>query len=393
MKTLKQEFDKKSIITLLKQICLILIGTFIMAFGYIVFLAPHNIVPGGFMGLAQIVHDVLSKIGFTFISTSVWYLILNIFLYLYAVSVLGLKFGIRSGVGIFSYSFFSGLIEKLSFVQSITNQFQAESETLGSVYILYALYGGLIMGIGMGFVFRGEGSTGGCDMVAVVVNRIKPTITTGQIVITVDGIVVLLSAFAYSSLVLPLYALITIFICGKVSDIFVDGVKSLNAYYILTDKRDELSSAILKNLKHGLTYIKCEGMFTHQEKSMLFIVLKRTEVIQLRNIVKEVDPKAFMYGHPVKDAYGNGFLPYEPQKLESNLKLFSKNKLFKDKTFLKVNKDNQNQEELKTEISKNKTLKLENGNLEVIKKSQTPDAESGTKIEKENEKEDNNENI
>ena len=82
-------------------------------------------------------------------------------------------------------------------------------------------------------------------------------------------------------------------------------------------------------------------------------------------------------------------MPYEPQKLESNLKLLSKNKFFKDKTFLKVNKDNQNQEELKTEISKNKTLKLENGNLGVVKKSQTPDAESGTKIEKE----DNNENI
>lgn len=365
MKSLKQQINKKSILDLTKQCILILIGTFIMAFGYMVFLSPNNIVPGGFMGLAQIVHDVLANIGFTFISTSVWYLILNIFLYLYAVSVLGFKFGIRSGVGIFSYSIFTSLIENFDFVESITSQFQTESAVLGGgIYILYALYGGLIMGVGIGFVFRGEGSTGGCDMVAVVVNKIKPTITTGQIVIAVDGIVVLLSAFAYHSLVLPLYALIAIFICGKISDIFVDGVQSLNAYYILTDKKDELSSEILKNLKHGLTYIKCEGMFTHQEKSMLFIVLKKTEVMELKNIVKNVDPKAFMYGHPVKDAYGNGFLPYETKKVESTIKLFNKKKLFKDKTFLKVN--NESNEELKTEIVSSKKLKMENGNIEIV---------------------------
>ena len=368
MNQLKITFSKKAILKLLTQSLLIMLGTFIMAFGYIVFLSPHKIVPGGFMGLAQVIHDLLAEIGFTSISTSVWYLLLNIFLYIYAVVAFGVKFGIRAGVGIFSYSLFTSLIEKFSFVESITNQFQTESAELGGgIYILYAIYGGLIMGIGMGFVFRGDGSTGGCDMVAVVVNKFKPTITTGQIVIAVDGCVVLLSAFAYSSLVLPLYALITIFLCGKISDIFVDGVKSLNAYYILTDKKEELSSAILKNLKHGLTYIKCEGMFSHQEKSMLFIVLKRTEVIKLKNIVKDVDPKAFMYGHPVKDAYGNGFLPYEPPKLEAKLNLFNKKKFFEDKTFLKVNKEDKNQEELKTEIFNNKKLKMENGNLEIVK--------------------------
>ena len=146
-----------------------MLGTFIMAFGYIVFLSPHKIVPGGFMGLAQVIHDLLAEIGFTLISTSVWYLLLNVFLYIYAVITFGVEFGIRAGVGIFSYTIFTSLIQKLGFVEAITNQFETESGLLsGGIYILYAIYGGLIMGIGMGFVFRGDGSTGGCDMVAVV---------------------------------------------------------------------------------------------------------------------------------------------------------------------------------------------------------------------------------
>lgn len=328
----KLSSKQREAFTLVFQILTILCGTFVLGFGYCVFLSPYNIVPGGFMGLSQIVHDLFAKIGFTAISTSVWYIILNAFLYIYAFILLGWKFGIRSGVGIFSYSLWVDLISKFNIVSTIGNQFEVESAALGGggFYILFAIFGGLLMGIGMGIVFRANGSTGGCDMLAVVTNKFFPTITTGQLVIAVDGLVVILSALAYSSLVLPLYALITIFICGKVSDIFVDGVKSLRAYYILTNKKDEIAQRIMSEVERGVTNIKCEGMYTHGEKDMLLVILRRSQVMRVKNIVKQVDPEAFTFSHNVKEAYGNGFLAYKPPKMEiAKLLKFKKKKVKK----------------------------------------------------------------
>jgi len=314
--TKKFNFEKLNFKVLLIEIITILIGTFITALGFKLFLTPHNIVPGGFMGIAQIIYDLLIKIGFNSISVSVWYIILNIFLYIYAVYRLGFKFGIRSGIGIFSYSLFVELIDKMNIINAINEQFAIEEAALNGVglYILYAIYGGVLMGIGLGLVFRGNGSTGGCDMVAVLFNKFFPTITTGQIVIFVDGLVVIMSAIAYQSIVLPLYALITIFICGKVSDLFVDGVRSFRAYYIVTNKKDEISAAVFAKLARGVTNIKCEGMYTHENRDMLLIIVRRSQVIILKKIVKEIDPQSFMFSSNIKEAYGKGFLTYEKEK-------------------------------------------------------------------------------
>lgn len=315
MEKAKFKFTKKDILPLIVECLGITLGTFIMALGYKIFLTPHDIVPGGFMGVAQIIEHLLSQIGFTAISLSVWYLILNAFLYLYALKCLGLKFGIRAGVGIATYSLFVGLLEKAPFIQNIITQLETESTTLASdmgIFIIYAIFGGVLMGMGMGLVFRFNGSTGGCDMVAVVANKFLPTVTTGQIVLFVDSLVVISSALAYHSLVLPLFALITIYIGSKVSDIFVDGVKSLRAYYILTDKKDELSEAILTVVNRGVTNIHCEGMFTRHDKDMLLVICRRSQIYQLKKIVKEIDPHSFMFSSLIKEAYGNGFITYEP---------------------------------------------------------------------------------
>lgn len=303
----KKEVIVKNIKTMSIQILTIMLGTFVMALSFQIFLTPHNIVPGGFMGLAKIVHDVIAKTGFTYISTYAWYIILNVFLYIYAVKCLGWKFGIRAGVGIFSFAIFGMIIENTNLVGNITEMIKAEEATS---YILYAIYGGVLMGAGLGLVFRGNGSTGGCDMVALVVNKFFPTITTGQIIMFVDGAVVVLSVIAYGSLVLPLYALITIFLSGKVSDMFVDGIRSLRAYYVVTDKKEEISQAVFEKLNRGVTNLKCEGMFTHNDKDMLLIIVRRAQILTLKKIVKRIDPNSFMFSHNVKEAYGNGFISY-----------------------------------------------------------------------------------
>lgn len=315
-KTNKFSFKNIKLKTLILEIFIIMLGTFITSLGFSIFLEPHNIVPGGFMGLAKIIYDVLSLISFDYITVSLWYIILNFFLYIYAVKCLGLKFAIRAGVGIFSYSLFVELINQTNLVEIITNQFAVEEAALSGVgmYILYAIYGGLLMGAGIGLVFRGNGSTGGSDIVAVVVNKFFPTVTTGQVVIIVDSCVVLLSAIAYQSLVLPLFAFISIFICGKVSDIFVDGVKSLRAFYIITSKKEEMSKTIFEKIKRGATNIKCEGMYTKQDRDMLLVIVRRSQVMALKKIVKTVDENSFMMSHNVKEVYGKGFFIYSSNK-------------------------------------------------------------------------------
>ncbi len=322
MEKVKKVINKKDVLTMLKQIVLILIGTFILSLGFTVFLSPHNIVPGGFMGIAQILYDVLASVGFNYISISLWYIILNLFLFIYAVKVMGWKFGIRTGVGIFSYSLFVELVGLMGIPEMLNNQFTLEASSLAGVgvYILYALYGGLLMGTGIGFVFRGEGSTGGSDIVAVVVNKFFPTITTGQIIIIVDGCVVLASALAYGSIVLPLFALITIFISGRTADMFIDGVRSLRAYYILTDKKEEMADRILHDLDRGATNIKCEGMYSKTDKDMLFVILRRAQIMKLKKIVKEVDSNSFMFSSSVKEAYGNGFIAHIKEDVKPNKK-------------------------------------------------------------------------
>ena len=324
-KTKKEKFNEKlkgfNIKELLVEILIILAGTFVLALGFRIFLTPHKIVPGGFMGVAQIIHDLLASINFNYLSVSTLYIILNLFLYLFAVRIMGIKFGIRAGVGIFSYSLFVSLIEKSVIVESINNQFIAEEAQLSGIgtYILYAIYGGILMGVGLGLVFRGNGSTGGCDLVAIVTNKFFPTITTGQIVMTIDGLVVILSAIVYGSLVLPLYALIAIFICGKISDMFIDGVKSLRAFYIITNKKEEMAKAIFERINKGVTDIKCEGMFTHQDRDMLMVIVRRAQVIKLKQLVKEVDGESFMFSSVVKEAYGKGFLSFSSKKDKKSL--------------------------------------------------------------------------
>ena len=321
-KTSKLKFEKFNIKTFLIECLIIMVGTFITAIGFKVFLTPHNIVPGGFMGVAQIIYDLIAQTGFTAIPVSIWYIILNAVLYVFAVKHMGLKFGLRVAVGILSYSLFVDLIDKIDFISSIAVQIETEAMSItgAGVYILYAIYGGLLMGAGLGLVFRGNGSTGGSDMVAVLVNKFFPTVTTGQIVMTVDGIVVVLSAIAYQSLVLPLYALITIFLCGKVADLFVDGVRSFRAFYIVTEKKEELSQTIFEKVHRGVTNIKCEGMYTHKDRDMLMVIVRRSQVMMLKRVVKEVDPNSFMFSANVKEAYGQGFLTYTESKKQKNKK-------------------------------------------------------------------------
>ncbi len=375
MKKFSEYIKQVNFKKLLLDVLLVLLGTFIMAIGFCLFLKPNNIVPGGFMGLAQTIYELFSKIGFTAISISLWYLLLNVFLFLFAVKTLGINFGIRAGFGILGYSVFVEILSNAGFIQSLLEKISAESALLGGgTYILYAIFGGVLLGIGMGLVFRGNGSTGGCDMLALVVNKFIPTATSGQLVIIVDAIVVLLSVLAYQSFILPLYALITIFITGKLADVFLDGIKSIRAYYILTSKKQEISNEIFTQLKRTATNIRCEGMYSHEQKDMLLVMVTRIQIGQLKSIVKQIDPKAFMFCASIKEAYGNGFIVLtdnQVKKLSIKQKLdeFRKKHQEKKKNIEQKNtqkkQENQDSHDKQNSISNNDNINIESTNNEL----------------------------
>ena len=125
---------------------------------------------------------------------------------------------------------------------------------------------------------------------------------------------------------------ITIFICGKVSDIFVDGVRSFRAYYIITEKKEELSQAIFDNVHRGVTNIKCEGMYTKKDRDMLLVIVRRSQVMMLKKVVKEIDPDSFMFSDNVKEAYGKGFLTYSDSNKTKASKKKIKAEIIEEKT-------------------------------------------------------------
>lgn len=290
-------FTKKNIANITSAL-MVIAGTFLMGLSFNVFLNANKISPSGFSGLAAIISNVLEQHCNIYISASVFYLSINVILFIISFKNLGLKFAINSAIGIASYSIF---MEICNFDIGLTGE--------DWHLLLYAIYGGVIMGIGLGLVFRGHGSTGGSDMLANILNKKFKFITVGNLVLIVDFIVVVLSFIAYNDLTLALYSLIAIYIMTKMSDVVVSGVQSLRAYYIISSKSDEISKAIMIEVERGVTGFRTQGMYTHQQQNLLMTIVTRAESVKLRYIVASIDKSAFMYSSPISEAMGSGFIP------------------------------------------------------------------------------------
>ena len=275
----------------------IAVGTFLMGIAYSIFLTPYDITPSGFSGLSNIISLLIMKLTGFYLYPAIIYLVLNAILFLFAFKNHGIKFCVYAAIGIGLYSLF---MEVCKFDLVVTNDL-----------LLCSIIGGVIMGIGLGMVVRVGSSTGGCDMLATMVNRFLPSVTTGQIIFIVDVLVIGTSIFVYG-LANALYALIGIYISTRATDIVIDGVKAVRAYYIISDKTDEIRDAVHDNLHRGATEIKALG-YEKNEKSMLLCLVRRNQVAKLKDIIKEIDEKAFVFCTTVREAIGNGFYT-KPEK-------------------------------------------------------------------------------
>ena len=301
------------------DILLVITGTFLMGFSFNVFLNANHISPSGFSGLCAIISNVLDSNFGVIIHPSILYLSINAVLFIFAFKRMGVKFAINAAIGIATYSLF---IEICQFDIGLSG-----NENL----LLYATFGGVLTGVGLGLVFRGHGSTGGSDMLANILGKRFRFITVGNLVFIVDAIVVALSFFAYNNINNSLYSLIAIWIMTKMSDVVVSGVQGVRGYYIVSSKYKEISTAIMQELDRGVTGYDARGMYTGTETEVLMTLVTREESVKLRQIVAQIDKNAFMFSCPISEAMGHGFTPLDVNKSMIKKNNYSKNKKTKMK--------------------------------------------------------------
>ncbi|MHA9737783.1 YitT family protein [Robinsoniella peoriensis] len=268
-------------------------GTALMALAINSIYEPANMVTGGFTGAAIVlkaVTDPFLKGGIPLWLTNI---ALNIPVFILGMKIKGGRFLKRTFFATFS----------LSFWLYIMPVFPLMNEDL----ILSALFGGGIMGLGIGLVFMARGTTGGTDMVASLIQHYLRHYSIVQIMQVIDAFIVLIGAYIFG-ISLALYAIIGILVTSWISDHMVEGINYSKIAFIITSLRDEVANEIMNELQRGLTGLDAKGMYSGEHRDMLFCVVSKKEIILLKERVASVDPGAFVVVSDAKEVLGLGFL-------------------------------------------------------------------------------------
>lgn len=292
MKTTNQIYGK-NIKRIVFDYLLIVLGAFILAAGFVLFINPYNIVPGGVYGIGIVTHHLFPAIGVGAVG-----LILNIPLTLLGMKVLGPKFGFKTVLGMVLTSFFmDGLTHYIG---------EADPLGLQNDLLLSSIFGGIIIGFGLGLIFKAKATSGGSDIIAMIGNKYTK-ISVGQFLVIVDSVIVLLGLIVFKDWKIPLYSWIVIFITGKVIDITLDGINYERALIIVSDKHDEIKDRILNSINRGGTYLSGEGMYSGEQKRIIFTVISRRELSTLEAMISQIDPDAFLTIMDTHEILGKGF--------------------------------------------------------------------------------------
>lgn len=265
-------------------------GVLLIALGLDLFLVPNKIAAGGVSGIATVLHYLLGvPVGMTMLA-------LNVPLFLLGIYRLGLKFGFRSLYGTVSLSL---LVDGLAPYLPVATRDA----------LLASAFGGALVGLGLGIVFRYRGTTGGTDLAAAIL-RTYTGVNVGQLLFLLDGLVVLTAGFAFRSWELALYALITIFITAWLVDLVQEGISYTKAFLIISGQIDQIAHSVMKDLNRGATALTGRGMYTDLPREVLLVVVNRAEVTRLKDLVYETDPQAFIILADVHEVLGEGFKQY-----------------------------------------------------------------------------------
>ncbi|MCB8965030.1 MAG: YitT family protein [Bacteroidales bacterium] len=299
-------------------------GCFVFATGAVLFAEPYGFAPGGTYGLSMVFHNLWGW------RTELAALCMDIPLLALGIYFLGAKFGVKTVICTFTIPGFMWLIhqvygylpllesaevlEQLNTIAASLDlksvigmeQFTIAMRPLLQEQLLSSIFGGIVYGIGIGMIFKSRATSGGSDIIAMILNKYT-RMSLGQLVIIVDCTITLTTVVAFGDWRLPMYSWIIVFIEGKVIDLVLEGAKVNKTLMIISDKYDDITRIILNDLNRGGTIFHGKGMYNGAERPVIYTIVTRREYAILLSRIAEIDPDAFINVLDSNEIMGKGF--------------------------------------------------------------------------------------
>jgi uncharacterized membrane-anchored protein YitT (DUF2179 family) len=279
---------RADIVKILRSHAIIAFGVMCTTFGWGAFLIPSNVTGGGVSGLAAIIYFA------TGFPPSVSYLIINAILIAVAMKVVGVNFGLKSVYGVIIFSLLLG------FFQSVF------PDPLVSNPLLAAIVGAILSGLGTGIVFMQGGSSGGTDLIAMMITS-RRNVSPGRVIMLVDVFVISSSFLILHSLEKMIYGYFVMAIAAYSIDFLIAGNRQSYQLFIFSDRYEEIASRISQNVHRGITLVDAQGWYTRKPTRMILVIIRKNEVTHVFRSIKEIDPDAFISMGSVTGVYGKGF--------------------------------------------------------------------------------------
>lgn len=277
--------DEKWYMILISYI-LIGVGVFAMAIAINYFFAPNTIAPGGVTGFAVVAEQLIG------IEIYLINLIINIPLFIFGAKALGKSTALKTLYATFLLSLFLKILPPLVLTHDL---------------LLSSIFGGVLAGAGLGLVFKFGGTTGGTDLAGAMINDKFPQFSLAGSMMMIDLLVVTFAGLVEKNIEISLYSVIAMFTTVKVIDLVLEGVGYVKAFYIITSMPDAIGDKLMLDLNRGVTSLQGKGMYTKENKEVLLCVVSRSQFSQVKEIVKSIDPKAFVMVTEMSEVLGEGF--------------------------------------------------------------------------------------
>ncbi len=278
----------------IKDYIIITFGLALYALGWTAFLLPHQITSGGVSGIGALVY--YSSV----IPMWVTFLAINVVLLIAAIKVMGFRFSIRTIYGVIVLTLFLSIFQHL-----ITKPFVTEEAFMACVI------GGILCGAGTGIVFTANGSSGGTDIVAAIINKYR-NITLGRVLLYCDVLIISSSYLVFHSIEKIVYGLVVMTVSSYTVDLVVNGVRQSVQFFIFSTKYEEIADNINKYVNRGVTTVDGVGWYSKQPVKIVMVMAKKSESVRIFHLVKQIDPDAFISQSSVIGVYGKGFDKIKP---------------------------------------------------------------------------------
>jgi uncharacterized membrane-anchored protein YitT (DUF2179 family) len=283
------------------RVLLIVLGATISGVAQSFFLLQAKLAPGGLYGVAMILNDrFMINIGLAFA-------LMNLPFFVWALKVLGLKYILRTGLAIAITSIMVDV--GMSVLYPLVTKYVTMPNP--NDLILYSIFGGAVLGIGVGLVFRNGASTGGTDLISQLIYY-STGFEYGKLVMIFDATIIISVAVNFQNVNLAMYSIVTLIIYGQVLNVVSSGMTSTRMAMIITDAYENVRAAVLARMRRGVTIIDAKGGYQLEERKVLMVAVPQSEISMIKEIVTEVDPKAFVMVSELSEVWGKGFERKKP---------------------------------------------------------------------------------